>query len=430
MGRPVFILVLACLSAALLPPGQPSVPWLTGLAPPGASIRLAGTDFVARAGHDGLFSLPGGGRWTASLPGHFIAGAEACNGVRLQPKAHPAVDDVGYTWVDPTPGQAGACGNCHRTAYAGWKSSSHAHSASGADFQRYYARLYEDKPDGAGVCTSCHAPGLSDDDPAFFDLRQIRGATSGIHCDYCHKITDLHPGEIGLTHGRFLLKLMRTREGQVFFGPLDDVDRGEDVYSPLYRDSRYCAACHEGNVFGVSVYTTYSEWQASPAGRAGQQCQDCHSIRHGRSTPHTFWQGDQLSMLRRCVEWEVGFGKAVAEIRLTARNVGHRVPTGFIERTLLLEVEVLDANEAVLHRYTNRFTRAMAGPFWQTDADSDTRLLPEVPWVTRIQLPPGTQSVRTRLSHHRFQTEPVRASVVKEHVWPRFTRSSPSRGGS
>ena len=31
------------------------------------------------------------------------------------------------------------------------------------------------------------------------------------------------------------------------------VDRGEDVYSPLYSQSRYCAACHEGTVFGVHV---------------------------------------------------------------------------------------------------------------------------------------------------------------------------------
>ena len=66
------------------------------------------------------------------------------------------------------------------------------------------------------------------------------------------------------------------RPKQLFFGPLDDVDRGEDAFSPLYRESRYCASCHEGIVFGVHVYSTYSEWLSSPARRAGKQCQDCH----------------------------------------------------------------------------------------------------------------------------------------------------------
>src|SRR5206468_1854550 len=72
--------------------------------------------------------------------------------------------------------------------------------------------------------------------------------------------------------------------GQLFFGPLDDVDRGEDVASAFQRDSRFCAACHEGTVFGVPVYTTYSEWTESPAGRRGQSCQGCHLAPTGTLT--------------------------------------------------------------------------------------------------------------------------------------------------
>src|SRR5207248_1591107 len=71
---------------------------------------------------------------------------------------------------------------------------------------------------------------------------------------------------------------------QVFFGPLDDADRGDDAFSPLYKQSLYCASCHEGVVFGVPVYTTYSEWLASLAKKAGQQCQDCHMKPTGAMT--------------------------------------------------------------------------------------------------------------------------------------------------
>ena len=418
--------LLTCLAMVpARPPARVETPLRAhGHAPPGACVRVQGTAYASSVDATGQFLLPLQGRWTAHLPGHFIAGVPARRGARLHLRALPEHDHPGYAWVDPTPGQPGACGNCHTRAYAGWSTGAHAHSATSADFQHHYGMLLRDKPDGAGVCSSCHAPGLADDDPALFDLRQVRGALAGVHCDYCHKVADLNPGgEIGLTHGRYLLKLLRPREGQLFIGPLDDVDRDEDAYSPLYRDSRYCAACHEGNVFGVPVYTTYSEWRASPAGRRGQQCQDCHSKRYGkeggRTTPHTFWEGDQQSMLRRSLELEVGFGDHEIELRLTARNVGHRVPTGFIERKLTLTWEYLDANGRVLATGQAIFARRMTVPFWQSEPGEDTRLHPEVPWLHRDALPPGTQAVRTRLTHDRFQTQPSKPLVIAERTWPR-----------
>src|SRR6185312_5640743 len=135
-----------------------------------------------------------------------------------------------------------------------------------------------------------------------------------------------------------------------------DVDRGEDAYSPFYRDSRYCAACHEGNVFGVSVYTTYSEWLASPAKRQGKHCQHCHMKPTGKlhnfapgaggidRDPmtlgnHSFWDGSQGAMLRRCLKLDVTRDGPTLTVSLTAAGVGHRVPTGFVERQLLLVVE-------------------------------------------------------------------------------------------
>src|SRR5262249_19075945 len=127
---------------------------------------------------------------------------------------------------------------------------------------------------GAGVCVSCHAPALRDEEPGVLDLRELNPASvaaRGVHCDYCHKVEGVSGPVDGLNHGRFALSLRRpTPREQLFFGPLDDVDRGEDAYSPFQRDSRFCAACHEGTVFGVPVYTTYTEWQASPAGRQGR----------------------------------------------------------------------------------------------------------------------------------------------------------------
>ena len=127
-------------------------------------------------------------------------------------------------------------------------------------------------------------------------------------------------------------------------------------YSPLYKESRYCASCHEGVLFGVHVYGTYSEWLESPARRQGQQCQSCHMTPTGKLTniapgkggierdPKTLashdFPGGQAEMLRRCLKLSVRVRRVEqgvrAEVEVTAENVGHRVPTGFIDRNLLL----------------------------------------------------------------------------------------------
>src|SRR5262249_37185986 len=156
---------------------------------------------------------------------------------------------------------------------------------------------------------------------------------------------------------------LRPAHGQLFFGPLDDVDRGEDAYSPLYRDSRYCATCHEGTVFGVPVYTTYSEWLDSPARREGKQCQSFHMAPTGGMTNmapgkgglerdpatlgnHRFFMGSQGDMLRRCLRLDVRLHpNGRAEVAVQADAVGHRVPTGFIDRNLILVLEAFDSKD-------------------------------------------------------------------------------------
>src|SRR5262245_20753007 len=247
----------------------------------GALVRIQGSATHTHSDPTGAFALPAGRRITAWKDGFLIAGTEASGlPLRLRLPPLPGRDHEGYAWVDPTPSPTDQqrCGNCHPSIWREWQHSGHARSATGKHFLNLYDGsdwhgrpgagwgLLAEHPDGAGVCASCHDPTVRDDDPALFDLRQLKGIDRhGIHCDYCHKVAGLGEGEIGLTHGRFLLRLQRPEHGQLFFGPLDDVDRGEDAYSPLYRDSRYCAACHEGVVFGVPVYTTYSEWLQSPA---------------------------------------------------------------------------------------------------------------------------------------------------------------------
>ena len=344
-------------------------------------------------------------------------------------------DDPDYDWVSPTPGpgRAEACGTCHAPLYDEWRAGGHARSATGPAFRARYDRLLNDRPDGAGVCAACHAPGLRPDPLADFDLREAvkgQGELSGVHCDYCHKVAGIGRGEIGLTHGRFLLDVRRPPPGeQAFFGPLDDADRGDDVHGPFQRDARLCGACHEGNVFGVPVYTTFSEWRASPAAKAGKSCQACHMTPTGTLTnvapgrggrprdPHTlgnhaFWRGSQLQMLREALKLDVRIEGREAVVTLTNVGAGHAVPTGFVDRNLVLFVD--DEPVRVFAKVLRGRDGASPAPFWKALVEplSDTRLRPGVADFSRHRLADGADAATVRVVHRRFWHEDEGELVV------------------
>ena len=211
---------------------------------PGALVRFKGHSASVWTGSDGRFLLPLAPsfpvRVTASRPGYFIAGATAdISPLRLKLRRLPAEDCPEYSWVEPTPNrsQTHNCGNCHTEIYREWAASGHARSATNRRFRNLYDgsdwrgrpnvgwNLLADQPDGASVCASCHVPTIPS---VFDDAREVKGvAVQGVHCDYCHKISGIdEKANLGKTFGSFAYQLLRPKEGQLFFGPLDDVDRG------------------------------------------------------------------------------------------------------------------------------------------------------------------------------------------------------------
>ncbi len=408
----------------------------------GARVRIKGMDISDLSDPVGRFRLlfdpDSGSRITAWKQGYLIGGADVdTEDFRLDLVPLPDSDNNAYEWVDPRPDRKEPlnCANCHAEIYREWSTGAHAHSATGRFFRDIYGsndddrppekkswNLLAENPDGSGVCAACHAPTANLQET--LDLRKVQGvAALGVHCDYCHKVTGAGLGEVGLTHGRHGMELLRPAQGQLFFGPLDDVDRGEDSFSPLYQQSKYCASCHEGTVFGVHVYSTYSEWLQSPAAKKGQQCQNCHMKPTGAMTNiapgkggierqpgtlgnHLFFAKGKDEMLRQCLNLQVQVDKSgnKVEVRtgLAAEGAGHRVPTGFIDRHLILVVEALDGAFRPVRPEVGPTLPAAAGkelqdkpgwlyakllhapksagpvPFWRPDhAINDTRLSPE-----------------------------------------------------
>jgi hypothetical protein len=446
----------------------------------GARVRWKGQALATRTDAQGRFSLLERGtdadRVTAWKMGYFIGGADANRkNASIHLKRLPSDDCEGYSWIDPAPSRVAKdnCGNCHGKIHEEWATSGHAASATNRHFLSFYEgsdfqgkpgvgwSLRDEFPDGVGVCTACHAPTVPHGDPAYFNLSKVQGvARQGVHCDYCHKIADAGLGTIGLTHGRFGLQLLRSAEGQLFLGPLDDVDRGEDAYSPLYKESRYCASCHEGTVFGVHVYSTYSEWLESRARKEGKQCQTCHmqptgtltNVAPGRGgierdpktlANHRFFAGSQLDMLRSAIRISVNHESANGQRRLIvevrAEDVGHRVPTGFVDHHLVLIVEPFDTEgnrlamgagpklpkpagrsaAGLSGRLYARLLKDDAGdgpvPFWRADdgKTEDTRLTPGETDRVRFTLPKQARRVRVRLLHRRTWPE-----VADMKGWP------------
>jgi hypothetical protein len=446
----------------------------------GARVKYQGDCPVVLSDRAGHFRLPPPARpsqrVTAWKAGYAIAAAPvSLHPLRLTLSPLPESDNDDYAWTDPRPDPASAnnCANCHDAIYREWSGSAHARSATNRRFRNLFDgtdwhgrptigwSLLAQRPEGAGVCAACHAPTFRD--PALdYDFRKVSGvAARGVHCDYCHKVADAPADRLGIRFGRDGLRLLRPDDGrQLFFGPLDDAYReGETfAYAPLYKESRYCASCHEGIVFGVHAYGTYSEWLESPARRQGQQCQHCHMAPSGTLTnlapgkggierdPRTLashgFPGGQADLLRRCLSVTASAERkkdAVSvQIEVRAADVGHRVPTGFVDRNLVLVVHAADANgkhvplldgpklpaaagQAVAGRPGQLYARLLRGPqgegpvpFWVGLAEpEDTRLTPDRPEQSRYLFPGQTASVRVRLLYRRFWPQ-----LAEERGWP------------
>jgi hypothetical protein len=249
--------------------------------------------------------------------------------------------------------------------------------------QPYFGPGYKlDFPTTAGNCAACHAPMAAIDDPHGIDPSQVDGAAAeGVGCDFCHKILDVvldpdsglplddRPGVMSFT-------ILRPEQGHQFFtGPFDDVAPGEDVFSPIQRESRYCAPCHAATFWGVEIYNSYGEWLESPYSRPDSQttCQDCHMppgltdrfarLEKGgkRRDPDTIF-GHQMpgaadrELLGDAVTMNVTTqrhdGAIEVQVTIVNDNTGHHVPTDSPLRQMILLVQATDERGIKLAQLT------------------------------------------------------------------------------
>jgi hypothetical protein len=365
---------------------------------------------------------------TAWAEGYYIGGGKkqyspGASNVEIVLAEHSDEDNQSYEWLSAFSdagyegsGENDNCENCHsepnnpqaNLPFTEWQEDAHALSARNINFltmyngtdvsgnqspmtrfirTRDYGRIplrpdpnkpyfgpgYKlDFPDSAGNCAACHTPAAATDAAYSTDPTTVTGVgAEGVACDFCHKVWNVRfDSKTGLPYpnmpGVLSFEFHRPPEGHQFFaGPFDDVAPGEDTYSPLQKQSQYCAPCHFGVFWNTVVYNSFGEWLDSPYSdpESGQTCQDCHMppgltnyfarldkgglIRDPQTIfSHRMPGAMDEELLQNAVSMDVDVERhgdqVVVSVSITNDQTGHYVPTDSPLRHLILIVRAID----------------------------------------------------------------------------------------
>lgn len=363
-------------------------------------------------------------------------------GLVITMKPLNAVDNNKYAWFS-FEGVSGSrsCGLCHRE-YNEWVKDAHSQSATNQRFITIYRGTnvngdkgqetvinYDgsllppdpakpnygpgyrlDNPTRAGNCATCHTPLASSIpnqkncgwsgchnsitseraanvmDPGVMPVSLTGVAAEGVTCEFCHKVGDviINP-KTGLPYpdmpGILSMKLYRPPGvEQVFFGTVLDVNRRVS-YSPIEKESAFCAPCHFGEFGGVVgmgevkggtvIYNSYGEWLESSYSdpKTGKTCQECHmpissedwfvfkekggiSRDYVNLHNHTMTGVTDENLMKNAVTMQASAsrqdGALQVKVSVTNDKTGHAVPTDAPTRSVMLVLEAIDANGKVL----------------------------------------------------------------------------------
>lgn len=238
-----------------------------------------------------------------------------------------------------------SCGTCHPAQLADWRGSRHAKSM-GPGVKGQLVEMVARDPESALDCSRCHAPlaeqqekvarrgGDFTPNPGFAAELQARGLT----CPACHVRGQQRFGP-PKRDGSLASELPSARL------PHNGVTR-----TPAFLRAEFCRECHQ---FGPDGYAlngkllenTYAEWKASPFGRAGVQCQDCHmpDRRHlwrGIHDPEMVRSGLTVSVSTDRERYQVG-ETVLATLTLTNSKAGHSFPT-YVTPRVVVSGELVD----------------------------------------------------------------------------------------
>ena len=294
-----------------------------------------------------------------------------------------------------------------------------------------------DTPNRAGNCATCHTPVASQVPnnqncswsgchtsltiersngvipPATSAVVSSGAGLDGISCEFCHKVGDIildpktklpKPDMPGILS----MRLYRPEgDAQLFFGTMLDVTRRVS-YLPLQSQSEYCAACHYGVFGGVVgmgtvtggtvIYNSYGEWLNSPYSdpKTGKTCQDCHmpvldtqvsvfpekgGIPRDYTPFHSHYMPGAADekLLQNSVSLvssaqRVG-GQLQVQVSVTNDQTGHDIPTDSPNRSMILVIEVVDAQGKTVNLLQGPVNPAWSGNYSGTPGKTFAKVL-------------------------------------------------------
>ncbi len=211
------------------------------------------------------------------------------------------------------------CRSCHEAQFQQWQRSRHAVAATNALFR---ASFHQDPMDW---CISCHAP-LPEQ---LAELKKARGIAAGrsaivdegVNCAVCH-----------LREGAILSSRPATAAAQ----------RAHPIrVTAELASSAFCGRCHQVNwplsihPFRDSVLPMQDTLAESQNVRPLRSCQSCHMP----AGSHRFPGGHDVGWLRETLSAKVWVESGgLLHVRVRARGIGHRFPTGDPFRRLQADV--------------------------------------------------------------------------------------------
>jgi hypothetical protein len=350
-----------------------------------ASLALAGCALPSKDAR----AVAAARKFQATLPGY------------LRPIAHSPIPK-GLASL-----RAAECGVCHTEIYAEWKESSHARAWR--DDPQFLEELKKTTAtpgrDASWICMNCHTP-FESQMPQL--VTALAGGDRGQPTYVTNPDFDPRLQDEGIT-----CATCHVRDG-VVLGPTGAPRAPHAVrQSDDLRSADLCLQCHQAeahlpDVDLICTFDTGTTFAAGPYAAEGKVCQDCHMPEVTRpltnlGTPprptRRHWFGG--SLIPKKPEFEPAMaairahypnGAAVAWVdppasfaagrpatltfSVTNAEAGHTLPTGDVERHLLVTARVRGADGAVLAERTERFGTRYE---WRPTARrlDDTRLRPK-----------------------------------------------------
>jgi hypothetical protein len=335
-------------------------------------------------------------------------------------------DDPNFVFSRGTPEFCRLCHSAGKdvTIYEEFRSSRHFNAGRNtwvaALLQDYRTRF----PDKSGLCADCHIPGafvgtkqpgaedLTDPDTVDFLALDPNSSSSprrnGVQCLTCHRVNSVSQDLKAINLAGGATMSLASNPTHVY-GPWDDVTQMEASPLRVFRESLYCAPCHEYDrpaegarppVPGQATYSEWLRWQArlpdsSPLKGSGT-CQHCHMPVESVTEPglacgttfierdpafqpvraHTFagtvlgpgvpLPDGSYSMLDGAGTLDLQAVQTAAEelevsVQLTNAAAGHKLPTGIDIRNLLVLVEAWDTAGRPLEPVPERSSLL---PYW------------------------------------------------------------------